>query len=146
MGILTFRLARQRFAVPLGSVVEVVRAVAVTPLSQAAPIVDGVIDFRGTLIPVLDLGQRFGLPPRPVAPDQRFVIVRDPARLVGLRVDATEWLADLPDGALRPTEGLIQGEGPVSGAASLEDGIVLIHDVGRFLTAAEAHSLEAARR
>ena len=58
---LLFELAAQRFAVALGDVIEVVRAVAIRRLPSAPAITLGIIDVRGEIIPVLDVRARFGL-------------------------------------------------------------------------------------
>src|SRR5690606_4917648 len=64
-----------RGAAPLSHVRGVQRAVAVTPWPGAPEIIDGVLDVRGAVVPVIDLGRRFGLPRRPLRASQSMVLV-----------------------------------------------------------------------
>jgi purine-binding chemotaxis protein CheW len=61
--------------------------VAVAPLPRAPPIVEGVINVRGTLVPVLDIRLRFGMSPHPPTLDQHLIIATSGAHVVALRVD-----------------------------------------------------------
>ncbi|MFL5494727.1 MAG: chemotaxis protein CheW [Gemmatimonadales bacterium] len=63
--LLTFELADRSFGLPSRLLVEVARAVSVAPLPGAPRIIEGVINVRGALVPVLDIRARFGLPPGP---------------------------------------------------------------------------------
>ncbi|HEU0052651.1 MAG TPA: chemotaxis protein CheW, partial [Longimicrobium sp.] len=100
MEILVFEVEGERYALDTGTVREVVRAVAVSRLPGAPPIVLGVIDVRGILVPVLDLRARFGLPPRAVDPAEHFVIAEAGERAVALRVDRTVGIAEVDDASV----------------------------------------------
>ena len=86
--LLTFEIADRRFALPARLVQEVVRAVAFSPLPKSPPIIEGVINYRGTLVPVLGTRQRFGLAPLPLAPDQHLLVA-----VLGTRRWRCEWIA-----------------------------------------------------
>ena len=85
--LLKFELGRQLFGIPLRDVSEVVRAVSVAPLPKAPPIIEGVINLRGTIIPVLDIRARFKLPPKGIGPSDHLVVARAKDRVVAVRVD-----------------------------------------------------------
>src|SRR5262245_6063358 len=74
-------------ALPSSDVVEVVRAVAVTPLPKAPAIVEGVMNVRGKVVPVINVRARLGLSAREIAPSDHFVIARVAGREVALHVD-----------------------------------------------------------
>jgi len=74
--LLVFRLDDQRYAFFLSIVVEVVRAVEITPLPSAPDIILGIINVRGTVVPVVNLRTRFRLPERNLEPDDRIIIAR----------------------------------------------------------------------
>src|SRR5258708_37515269 len=59
--LVAFILGQQQYALPLTTVQRVVRMAEVTPLPKAPEIVLGVIDFQGTIIPVMSMRKRFGL-------------------------------------------------------------------------------------
>jgi len=81
-------VAGQWWAVPLDAVCRIVRAVALARVPEASPDLLGLMNLHGTLVPVYDLRHAFGLPPKSLAPDDRFVILDDGSGPVGLRADA----------------------------------------------------------
>jgi purine-binding chemotaxis protein CheW len=142
--VLLFTLEGQRYALPMQDVRELVRAVRLTPLPQAPAVVEGLLDLRGELLPVLDMRRRFRLPARPLSTSDHLVVTQAGARRVALRVDRAEGLLALEPGQHDETPGALPGVGYVAGALKLPDGLVLLHDVRTFLSEAEALTLEQA--
>jgi len=142
--VLRFDIGELRCAVPLAHVREVQRAVAITPLPGAPPIIEGVIDVRGEVVPVVDVGGRLGQPRRVVQPSQSLVLVWTGERRVALRVDRVHWLEDLEDDAVASAGRLTRGPLELAGVARTADGLVLLHDAETLLRQAEAESLDAA--
>lgn len=135
--LLEFAVEAQRYAIPVRDVVEIVRAVAVTPLPAAPAIVEGVIDLRGQVVPVLDMRARFGLPPRPVDPSQHFIVARAGERLVVIRVDEAAKVSRVNLDDVEPIARVAPGTRHVAGVMKTADGMVLIHELAAFLTQAE---------
>jgi purine-binding chemotaxis protein CheW len=100
--VLLVAVAGHLVALPLAKVREVVRAAAITPLPASPPGVDGVVDVRGTVVPVVDARVRLGLAPRPVDASQVFVLVLAGERLVALRVDEARGVRRRQPGAGEP--------------------------------------------
>jgi purine-binding chemotaxis protein CheW len=142
--VLVFVVGGSRCAVPLGHVVEVVRAVAITPLPTAPPIVEGVIDVRGAVVPVVDVRARLGLPAEPVQPEQRLILVQAGEREVALRVDEVEWVSRVRSSSIAEPEQIARGIGWLAGVARLRDGLVLFHDLDSFFRQGEEEALDAA--
>jgi purine-binding chemotaxis protein CheW len=142
--LLTFDLSGRRFALPASAVREVTRAVAITALPKAPPIVEGVINVRGTVVPMLDIRQRFGLPPASVAPEQHLLIAQAGGRVVALRVDRAVDLVSVDEAAIESAARVVPGVEYVAGIAKLPDGLIVIHDLERFLSLEEAGQLDAA--
>lgn len=142
--LVVFSLDQYRFALPLASVERVVRAAEVTPIPHAPYAVAGVVDMQGEVITVLDVRQRMGLPRRPIGLADEFLVARMRGSIVALVVDRTEGLAVaddlLPVGAGPDAAGLEQFQG----IAQLADGLVLIQDLEKFLSPAEAVALAQA--
>lgn len=90
--LVVFVLDGQRYALPLGTVERVVRAVEVTPLPEAPPIVMGVINIQGRVVPVVNLRKRFHLEERAIDPEDHFVVARSSTGAVALPVDEAEGL------------------------------------------------------
>lgn len=142
--LLVFELAGVRYGIDLASVREVARAVLITPLPDAPPVVEGVIDARGTLVPVYDLRLRFGMPPRALHPDERMVLAWTGERLAAFRCDAAGTTAQVETTRVDGSDAVVHGGRQISGVARLPDGLVLIHDLARFLDDAERLTLDDA--
>lgn len=104
--LVTFGLGEALFALPVTLVQEILDIRPVSPLPGAPPHLLGVIDVRGTSVPVVDLRRLLGEPPREDAPDTRFVVLfladGGAARPLALRVDRVIEVAGLDDGRLEP--------------------------------------------
>lgn len=142
--VLLFTLEGQRYALPLEEVRELVRAVRLTPLPRAPAVVEGLVDLRGELLPVLDLRRRFRLPARPLSSADHLVVAQAGRRSIALRVDRAEGLLALEPGMLDTSPQELPGVGYVAGALKLPDGLVLLHDLRTFLSEAESLELEEA--
>jgi purine-binding chemotaxis protein CheW len=124
----------------------VVRAVEVTALPKAPEIVLGIVNVGGRVIPVADVRKRFGLPERPIDPADQLIIARTPARTVALAVDVAHGVATIPETELEQAGAIVGGLDYLSGVAKLATGLVLIHDLGSFLSLPEEQALEKAFR
>lgn len=144
MDVLTFEVDGLRYALPVSSVREVLRATAIVPLPKAPPVVQGIINIRGELVAVLDLRMRFGAARRPVQADEHFVVVHAGARTVALRADRAVGLLEVDDAALQPVEPVVARTEYVAGLATLADGLVLIVDPAAFLSESEGIALSRA--
>jgi purine-binding chemotaxis protein CheW len=142
--LVVFELGSSSYGLAAGGVQEMVRAVAVARLPAAPEIVEGVINVRGTIVPVLDVRRRFGLPARPLAPDQTFIVARAGARLVALRVDRVSEVLAVAESEVTSPETLSAGTAHLAGVARHPGGLVVITDLARFLALDEERRLDAA--
>jgi purine-binding chemotaxis protein CheW len=142
--ILVFVLAGQRYALWVSDVRELLRAVAIVPLPQAPGIIEGVINLRGRVVPVIDLRRRFGLPARDVQPNDHLIVVAAGARLVAVRADRALDLVRLDPRQIERGAALSPAARQVPGVARLAYGLTVIHDVRAFLSDAEATGLDEA--
>jgi purine-binding chemotaxis protein CheW len=142
--VLVFEVAGQRYGLPTDDVRELVRAVAITPLPSAPAVIEGVVNVRGRVLPVLDVRARFSLPARALDPSDHFIVAAAGPRGVILRVDRATHLAMIDEASIQAPETLGPSADYVAGVASVEDGMILIHDLSTFLSAAEAASLDQA--
>jgi purine-binding chemotaxis protein CheW len=144
--VLVFEVGGQTYGLPTADVRELVRAVAITPLPGAPGVIEGVVNVRGCVLPVLDVRARFRLPPKALDPSDHFIVASAGPRGVILRVDRATHLALVDEGSVQAPETLGPAAAYVSGVARLEDGLVLIHDLTSFLSAAESEALDEALR
>ncbi|WP_051330014.1 chemotaxis protein CheW [Niveispirillum irakense] len=144
VALLLFQLDGRAYALRLDRVERVTASVAVTPLPAAPPVVMGVIDVAGQIVPMFDLRQRFGLPSRQPRLDDALVIVQASSRLVALLVDHVDGTIHRDPEDLRPTDGIVPGTRYFDAVMSLPDGPVFIHDIDRFLSMEEERELDVA--
>jgi purine-binding chemotaxis protein CheW len=140
--ILVFEVGGQRYGLPTADVRELVRAVTITPLPNAPAVIEGVVDVRGHVLPVLDVRARFRMPAKALDPSDHFIVASAGPRGVILRVDRATHLALIEEASVQPPESLGPSATYVAGVAKLDDGMVLIHDLATFLSAAESASLD----
>lgn len=139
-----FTLDEQRFGLELTAVERVVRRVEITPLPKAPEIVLGVVNVRGRVIPVVDIRRRFRLPERRPALSDQIIIARTAQRAVALAVDATIEVLDRPQEDIIEALRVLPGIEYVEGVLKLKDGLILIHDLNRFLSLEEEAALDRA--
>lgn len=123
---------------------EIIRAVSISVLPEAPPIVAGIINLRGSVVPVLDMRVRFGADARAVRPSEHFIIVEGGERAVALRVDRAVEMAQVDDAEIEKVTGVAGATPYVAGALKLPDGLVLIHNPRAFLSEAESIALSTA--
>jgi purine-binding chemotaxis protein CheW len=138
-----FRLDGRPCALAATAVTEVLAAVSVRPLPHQPGYVAGVIDLRGTIVPVLDLRVRFGGTSRPMELADRLIVVEARGRRVALWVDAVEELVPAGESWTR-SGGLVTGDASLAGVAATPDGLTTIHNVDAFVAQCEADAVFAA--
>ena len=138
---LVFQLAGQRCAIAAAAVVEIVAAVATSPLARQPDYIAGVIDLRGTIVPVLDLRIRFGYPSRPMELADQLIVTRAADRLLALWVDEVEAFAPFDGAAWTRAGGLVVGDRSLAGVAEMSGGLAAIHDVEAFVAQCEADAV-----
>lgn len=145
MDVVAFFVGEQNIGLPLEAVERVLPSVEITPLAVAPPPVRGIVNIHGAPIPVVDLYHRlYGRWSEPTL-DQRLVLVRTERRRLLLIADAVPEVRDLPDAAIADASALLPGVVVLSGIAAGDDGrLLFLHDVERFLSAAEEMQLAAA--
>jgi purine-binding chemotaxis protein CheW len=139
-----FALDSGRYALPLQSIERIVCAAEYTPLPLAPAAVLGAIDVAGDILPVFNLRNRFRLPERPIAPSDQFIIARSARRRVVLAVDAALGVIDEPPQGAFDSARIAPDLAHIRGILSLADGLVLIQDLERFLSADESVALDSA--
>jgi purine-binding chemotaxis protein CheW len=144
MRAVVFGLDGQRYALPLAAVRRIVRAAEVTPLPGAPAIVLGAIDVEGSVIPVLDIRRRFLLPERELSPADQFLIASTVRRAVALVIDEAHGVIEREQSAIIGSDRITPGLEQFKGVVQLEDGLVLIHDLEKFLSLDEARVLDEA--
>lgn len=143
-----FRVGDVAYAVRIEAVREIVNPLEVVALPRAADAVLGVAYFRGEVVPVVDLRERFGLPPTPLTRKNKWIVVdvsrglgRDEHRhFAALAVDSVTEVFGTGGAAVKPPPALGAGEDVrgIEGVTRYGETLVFVLDVGVFRAIAEA--------
>lgn len=142
--LLTFTVDRWHCALPLAVVERSYHAVAVNPLPGAPEKVMGVVNVHGTLHPVIDLRRCLGLPPEPLSPAKHMILGHASRRSVVLIADQVAGVQECAEEDIASAESVLPDLPYISGVARLPDGLMLIHDLDRFLSLDEEAALDRA--
>jgi purine-binding chemotaxis protein CheW len=142
--VLVVLLDEVRCGLAVNAIREVARAVEISPLPSAPRGVEGVVDYHGTVIPVVDLRDRLGLPAHDPRSSDHFIVADTGSRVCGFRVDEAIGLAELAPSDLIDVHDIIAGARPVAGVARTRDGLALLQDLAAMLSQAEEEQLSAA--
>lgn len=105
--LVTFELCEQAFCVDIMRVREIRGWTGATHLPHAPPYVRGVVNLRGVILPVLDLGARIGLRPVETSVRSVVIVVEFNERLIGLLVDGVSDIAAIPRADIRPPPDIV---------------------------------------
>ena len=144
--VVGFRIGNETFGVRIGSVREIVRVPEITAVPSAPETVEGVINLRGKIIPVMDLRKRFGQ--SDIQPDKknRILVVELENKLVGLIVNAaSEVLKIAPSEIEAPGSLFAEGESSyVTGVGKLKGRLIILLDIAKLLHRSEFKRFEEA--
>ncbi|HZZ86040.1 MAG TPA: chemotaxis protein CheW [Anaeromyxobacteraceae bacterium] len=104
-----FRVGDEEYVVDLMRIREIVQPLPITAVPHAPEYVEGVVNLRGEVIPVLDARKRFGLAPGPYTRRTKFLIVHLAGRVLALVVDGVSEVLRIPRSAIRPAPELMGG-------------------------------------
>jgi purine-binding chemotaxis protein CheW len=122
----------------------VVRVVDLAPLPDAPDIVLGIVNIEGRIIPVINMRKRFRLPERDIVLSDQLVIARTRQRSVALVTDAVSGIFEYAEPDIVVAETILPGLEYIDGVVKLSDGLILIHNLDRFLSLEEAASIDSA--
>jgi purine-binding chemotaxis protein CheW len=142
--VVGFRIGRETFGLPISMVREIVRVPEITSVPNAPDYIEGVINLRGRIIPVVDLRKRFGDTSFERDKKNRIVVVELRSRAVGLIVNsASEVLRIAPSQIDEPHNVFKEGElDYITGIGKLNGRLVILLDLDKVLERGELNHLD----
>lgn len=133
--LVSFHLAGEEYAIEILRVQEIIRMQDLTRVPNSPAFVEGVINLRGRVIPIVSLRKRFGLDPIPADKNTRIVVVEVHGTVVGLVVDSVSEVLRISVDTIEPPPrfGKVERE-YVSGVGKLENRLLLLLDVDYLLS------------
>jgi len=121
--------------------------VEITPLPGVPPVVPGVINVQGGIVPVLDLRRCFSLPERPPELSDQLIIVTCSGHAFALMADAAEGIRACREADLTEADRILPELPFLSGIAKFPDGLILIQNLESLISSADSEALiEAMKR
>jgi len=154
--LVTFKVGDEEYGLDIQCITEVVRPLKVTPLPQMMEFIEGVVNLRGTIIPIVDLRKRFALSrivdnPRKM----RMLITKGaipgaagttPEALLGLVVDGVQEVLYIPGKDIESTPEAAKGQyaGFITGMGKVGDRLIILIDITKILSQQERSALAEA--
>ncbi len=142
--MVAFILENEEFAVNIHQVREVLKLTKITPLPRSLEFVEGVINLRGEVIPVLDLRKRFGITETKRDEESRIIIVEVNGNDVGLIVDSVTEVIRMPENEIHEAPGNVAGARTdlIKAVGKKDDRLIIILELEKILTSEEQIALE----
>lgn len=148
--LVSFVVGAEEYAIPILAVQEINRMMSITRVPQSPPFVEGVINLRGKVIPVVDLRKRFGMTVSEATGDERIIVVeiqgQTEARVIGFTVDKVNRVLRIGSEIVEPAPAMACGADSeyVQGVGKLDEGLLILLSLERLFSAQELELANAA--
>ncbi len=142
--VVSFALGSEEYGVDIAQVQEINRMIAVTRVPQAPPFMEGVINLRGRLIPIVDLRTRFGMERAEHTKNTRIVVTEIGSKRLGMVVDSVSEVLRIPVEQIEDAPDLVAGVDTeyIRGVGKLDDRLIILLDLGRVISDDEENALQ----
>ena len=141
--LVSFVVGSEEYAIPILAVQEINRMMDITKVPQSPPFVEGVINLRGKVIPVVDLRKRFGMTVKESTGDERIIVVEVQgeveARVIGFTVDKVNRVLRIGSDIVEPAPSMASGADSeyVQGVGKLEEGLLILLSLDKLFSQRE---------
>ncbi|GIV64405.1 MAG: chemotaxis protein CheW [Chloroflexota bacterium] len=141
--LVVFELENEKYGVDIASVEGIIKMQEITRLPHAPEFIEGITNLRGTIVPVVDLRTRFGLPRKEPTRDTRIVIANMDSSKVGIIVDAVTQVIRVAEDKIEPPPqmSVTINSAFIKNIAKLESELVILLDLGKVLSTEEREAL-----
>ena len=138
--LVSFNIGSEEFGVDILKVQEINRMVEITRVPQTPHYVEGVINLRGKVIPIIDLRKRFNLEVRAYDKNTRIVVVDIDGMVMGMIVDAVSEVLRLQSNTIESAPDIVTGVNAdyIQGVAKLEDRLLIFLDLSKVVETVDA--------
>ena len=143
--VVSFNLNGEEYAVEISKVKEIILLEGVTRVPQMPDFIEGIINLRGTVIPVVDLRKRFGLPCPEQDEQTRIVVTRMETKIIGMIVDSVSQVMKIPQVSIQKPPETITGLSReyLTGIGKVGEQLIIFLDIEKIMSVNEKESLTA---
>ena len=133
--LVTFRIGEEEFGVDILAVQEIIRLMQITMVPRAPAFIEGVINLRGKVIPVINMRTRFGMPALEHDSNTRIVVMGLEQKIVGFLVDGVSEVLRIPAGTVEDPPPVVAGIGSeyIRGIGKLDDRLLILLELDNLL-------------
>jgi purine-binding chemotaxis protein CheW len=141
--LVTFTISSEEFGVDILKVQEIIRMMEITKVPRAPDFVEGVINLRGKVIPIVDLRKRFGMDFKSHDNHTRIIVVEIHTRVVGFVVDSVSEVLRIPYSTVEPPPPIVSGVDSeyINGVGKLDDRLLILIDLDKLFSDDEQGAL-----
>jgi purine-binding chemotaxis protein CheW len=142
--LVSFKIANEEFGIDILNVQEINKMTQVTKVPNSPEFVEGVINLRGRVIPVVNLRVKMDLPNREYDKDTRIIVVDLTGKTVGFLVDSVSEVLRIPRNIMEPPPSIVAGinSNYITAVGKLEDRLLILLDLEQILKQEEKEVLE----
>ena len=142
--IVAFSLGSETYGVDISQVGEIIPIQKIVPVPRAPEFVEGIINLRGKVIPVLDLRKHFGFEKKERDEEQKIVLAESHGESIGVIVDSVSSVLRIQEDSIEPPASVIKGEGVdyIAGICKMNSSLIVLLDLTRIISDAESRSLK----
>ena len=137
--LVIFTLAGEQFGIEIASVESIIKLQRITSVPQAPDFVEGIINLRGAVLPVVNLERRFGLPAQPQTSETRIVVASMGGLKIGMIVASVSEVLNVEDSLIEPPPPIATSINAefITGVAKIDSRLIILLDLGRVLSSDE---------
>ncbi|HNR87224.1 MAG TPA: chemotaxis protein CheW [Spirochaetota bacterium] len=141
--VVCFKVGREEYGIDILKVQEILKVPKITVLPKSAEYIKGVIDLRGKVIPIIDLGKRFGIEMGGDLRSSRVIVVDVKGKRIGLAIDAVSHVAKIDAKDIEPPPPVVKGISGryIAGIGKLGQDFVVILDIDQIFMIEELKNL-----
>ena len=142
--VVVFDLNEEAYGVDISQVREIIRMEEITRVPRAPEFVEGVINLRGKVSPVVDLRARFSMPSTERTDEHGIVVVDVDGQDIGMVVDAVTEVSRTPSDSIEPPSSVITTDDSeyLTGIVKTDDKLIILLDIAKVISESEASALE----
>jgi purine-binding chemotaxis protein CheW len=137
--LVIFEIGNEHFGIDIAAVEGIVKMQEITRVPQAADYVEGITNLRGSVLPVIDLEKRFGIPPHERTRETRIVVVNMDKVKIGMIVAAVSEVLTIDDSVIEPAPAIVTTINSrfITGIARIDTRLVILLDLNLVLSETE---------